>query len=526
MSSGNGKTHRPPDRLADRYEVREQIGEGASAITYRGWDERLERVVAIKILRQAFASDESFVRRFRQEARSAASVSHGNVVDVYDFGQEDGALFIVMQYVDGEDLKHLIRREAPLESRRVRSITAHVLEGLQAIHASGIVHRDIKPQNVLIGHDGIARVTDFGVAHIDEDTGLTTAGTTVGTAAYMAPEQAQGGRVSEATDLYAVGVMLYEMLTGYLPFNGPTAMATMLEHIQSEPVPPSQRLPGRGITPAMDSVVLQALSKQPDRRFKSARAMRQALNQVFSGGTRPGDQPTVAVPVAQSTMHAAGTAVAPPVRVRPRDQRAAPSAYGAAHATTPDYEDRRPARDEGAGMNGAVRALLTVIALGIFAVLAWFLFENLQDEDRGGGATHPTATVEATEAPQPTATDVPAGAIEPLPTATTEPTVAPTETPEPTESPEPTPEPTETPEPTATVTPAVEDVTEEQPPIIEPIDITPFPTESGQGRVVSDEDDKRLDKKDRKVKKDDKTNSVVLQVVLVDSGGTAWALQA
>ena len=215
MSFDQPSRRRPPERLADRYQVQEVIGSGGSAITYRGRDERLDRPVAIKILRAHFAQDERFVRRFGREARSAASIAHGNVVDVYDFGQYDDALYIVMQLIEGEDLKHLIEREAPLDSSRVQSIIGQVLDGLQAIHAAGIIHRDIKPQNVLIGRDGIARVADFGIAQAEEDSGMTTAGTTLGTAAYMAPEQAQASRITEATDLYAVGVVLYEMLTGF-----------------------------------------------------------------------------------------------------------------------------------------------------------------------------------------------------------------------------------------------------------------------------------------------------------------------
>lgn len=482
MSSGIGRTPRPPDRLADRYEVQEPIGQGATAITYRGWDERLERIVAIKILRQEIAEDDSYLRRFRQEARSAASVAHGNVVDVYDFGQEEGVLYIVMQHVDGEDLKHLILREAPLAPDRVWSIIRQVLDGLQAIHTAGIVHRDIKPQNVLIGQDGIARVTDFGIAHLDEDIGLTTAGTTVGTAAYMAPEQAQGGRVSQATDLYAVGVMIYEMLTGYLPFNGPTAMATMLEHIQNDAVPPSQRLPGRGITPAMDSVVLQALTKDPERRFNSARAMRQAVGHVLgSDGSRSTAQnATVVMPAAQSTMRAR------PVRQGSTGHYAAPRPNARQPVGASAPRERHTTRDEGSGLGGAVRGLLTVLALGMFAVLAWFLFENL--DDSGSGTGEPTATIQATETPAPTATEASSGIIEPIsPTDAPPPTEipVPTETSAPTETPEPTPtstpEPTPTPEPTVITEPsptaAIEPIDDGS--IIEPIDITPFPTIEG-----------------------------------------------
>jgi eukaryotic-like serine/threonine-protein kinase len=459
VSSGNQGNQRGSRRLADRYDVQQPIGEGASAITYRGWDDRLERVVAIKILRQDFRNDDAYARRFRQEARSAASVSHGNVVDVYDFGQEDGDLFIVMQYVDGEDLKRLIQREAPLPPNRAREIIGQVLDGLQAIHAAGIVHRDIKPQNVLIGRDGNARVTDFGVAHLDEDSGLTTAGTTVGTAAYMAPEQAQAGRVTQATDLYATGIVLYEMLTGYLPFNAPTSMATMLEHIQSDPVPPSQRLPGRGITPAMDSVVLQALAKQPDRRFNSARAMKQAVNHVFG---RVDSETTVVTPAA-----AAATQVTRVRAVGTRQARSAP--------VPPTREPARgvplDTRGAGAGVNGAVKALLTVILLGVFAAGAWLLFDNLQG-DNSGSNVPPTETVEATQ-PPPAATDEPAGIIEPVGPTSAPPTV----TPEPTETPQPTPEPTETPLPRPEPTLAPAPTSTPETGVIEPLDITPIPTQ-------------------------------------------------
>lgn len=451
VSSGAEGTRHLPKRLADRYDVQQPIGEGATAITYRGWDGRLERVVAIKILRRDMARDESYVRRFRQEARSAASVSHGNVVDVYDFGQEDGDLFIVMQFVDGEDLKRLIQREAPLPPARVRSIAGQVLDGLQAIHAAGIVHRDIKPQNVLIGRDGIARLTDFGVAHIRDDIGLTTAGTTVGTAAYMAPEQAQGGRITQAADIYAVGVVLYEMLTGFLPFNGPTAMATMLEHIQREPVPPSHRLPGRGITPAMDSVVLQALAKQPERRFNTARAMKQAIGHVFSPGSA--QQTTVVTPAASIPT---GVAAAWGLQER-APNRSEPVAS-------------EPPRNEGAGVNAAVRGLLAVLLIGVLAVTAWLLVQYLPDM-RPDDPAAPTATVEVTQ-PAPTATDEPAGII--VPVGPTE--APPTENPAPTETPLPTPEPTDVPEPTPfpTIAPTDEPSTG----IIEPLDITPLPTEA------------------------------------------------
>jgi len=266
-----------PQILADRYEVLEEIGSGATAITYRGHDHRLNRNVAIKILREDHALDTSYVQRFEREARAAASISQGNVVDVYDFGEQDDSLYIVMQYIDGEDLKQIIIRGGALDLERARRLTMQVLAGLAAIHAAGIIHRDIKPQNVLIGRDGIARVTDFGVAQAAIDVGLTSAGTTVGTAAYMAPEQAQAGVLGETTDIYAVGVVLYEMLTGKMPFSAPTPVAMMLAHIQKVPMPPSRQAPDRPIPEDLDAIVMQAMAKDPADRFQSALAMSRAL---------------------------------------------------------------------------------------------------------------------------------------------------------------------------------------------------------------------------------------------------------
>jgi hypothetical protein len=458
---------RPPERLADRYQVQEVIGSGGSAITYRGRDERLDRPVAIKILRAHFAQDETFVRRFGREARSAASIAHGNVVDVYDFGQHDDALYIVMQLIEGEDLKHLIEREAPLDSSRVQSIIGQVLDGLQAIHAAGIIHRDIKPQNILIGRDGIARVTDFGIAQAEEDSGMTTAGTTLGTAAYMAPEQAQAGRITEATDLYAVGVVLYEMLTGFLPFNATIPVAIMLEHIRTPPVPPSRRMPGRRITLSMDAVVLQALAKDPEDRFRSARAMKQAVNQTLRGGVYDDGQPTVDISAAHGTMQLPHR----PGATRPSQG----SAYGRVQArpTVP-----RTVEQEGGGLGGAVAGLFLVILLVIAGGVAWFAYDAWRDTQTAE-TIPPTATVPAVVAPTAARTPEATEALI-LPPISTE-IPLPTETPQPT----PTDAPMVTPEPTPT----------DEPILIEPIDGTPFTiTIDGVGAGGDSEDNGQNEK--------------------------------
>lgn len=452
--------------LAGRYDVLEEIGSGATAITYRGRDRRLNRYVAIKIMRQDPGLDQNFVQRFEREARTAASVSHGNVVDVYDVGQEAGQLYIVMQYIDGEDLKHLIARRGALPLDRAREITRQVLAGVGAIHAAGIVHRDIKPQNVLIGRDGIARVTDFGIAQAAMDSGLTTAGTTVGTAAYMAPEQAQGGQVTEASDLYAVGVMLYEMLTGVMPFKSPTPMGMMLAHIQQQPVPPSERNRQAGIPAELDGIVLQAMAKDPRDRFRTASAMARALESVPATSAR-----TTVLPGMMDVGRTAwvnGPAPAP--------------------ADRPIQLARTDARQAGAGMPGILAGFLLLLLLAVGGAAGYMMYdmfgqgggENAASED---GTTVPavvdsTATATATQASteasdevtdEPdvtvTATDEPArptATSVPTRVATREPTAAPTAVP--------------TAVPTArppTVPPNVVEIA----PIIEPTDIPPASTD-------------------------------------------------
>jgi serine/threonine-protein kinase len=480
VSSDQRSRKRPPERLAGRYLVQDEIGSGASAITYRGWDERLERSVAIKLLREHYAQDDVFVRRFEREARAAASISHGNVVDVYDVGREGDALYIVMQLIEGEDLKHLIQREAPLAPERVQAIIGQVLDGLQAIHAAGIVHRDIKPQNILIDRGNVARVADFGIAQAEDDSGMTTEGTTVGTAAYMAPEQAQAGRITEATDLYAVGVILYEMLTGFLPFNGPTTVALMLEHIQATAVPPSQRLPGRGISSSMDAVILQALAKNPADRFRSARAMKQAVTQVFRGGSFDLGQTTVAIPVAQATRQVSRQ----PVSQRPPQRRMV------AQPVEPTSVER-----ERAGLGGVVAGFALILLLAVAGGAAWYAYDAWQESQNAGDPT-PVATVPA--GVQPTATLVPTATAPPEETTVVIEPVKPTEAPLPTDTPAPTATdaPTVTPEPTAT----------DEPALIEPIDGTPLSLspEQDSDKDTSDEpkkDEKKQDK-DRNKKED------------------------
>ncbi len=468
---GSGDSPRPdrgPKRdpigevFGDRYEVREEIGSGAFAVTYHGWDLRLDRAVAIKVLRDTYASDPTPVQRFEREARAAASVSQGNVVDVYDFGRQDDQLYIVMQYVKGEDLKHLIIREGPLPRRRAANIALQILAGLAAIHEAGIIHRDIKPQNVLIGPDDIARVTDFGIAHVTVEAGLTTAGTTFGTATYMAPEQAEAGPLVQATDLYSVGIVLYEMLTARLPFEAPTMIALILAHLHTIPSPPSIRAPAQHITPELDAVVLRALEKHPDDRFRDAPAMARAVSAAVAR-----------LPFGTEPAHVISTGDERTVRTTPPRTRRATG-------TWPQSADR-PARSGRRVMPIVLLLLLLAAAAGGGAYLS-----SLDD---GGDppdddprqivadlAVSPTPTERSTEVPvqTPVPTDVPTDTPVPTatPTETPQPTIAPTDTPEPTLAPTAAPPPTETPTepPTPTPTDAPEPLPTESPPLIVPRD--------------------------------------------------------
>lgn len=414
-----------PPLLGSRYEVEVEIGSGAFATTYRGRDRRLDRTVAIKILSREFAKDPAYVQRFVREAQTAASISHGNVVDVYDFGHEGDVLYIVMQYIAGEDLKHLITRERRLAPDRSREIALQILNGLGAIHQAGIIHRDIKPQNILIGTDGQARVADFGIAQIELDSGLTTAGMAVGTAAYMAPEQAEGGRTAAATDLYSVGVVLYEMLTGVLPFTASTPMGLMLAHIQQRPEPPSYRANGRAIPSDLDSIVMQAMAKAPQDRFRSAAAMSQALRASTSLGQ--GAQSTVVVAAPrQGTSAAPGSAARRPASTSSASRRILPPVVPAGNLASADRE--------GSGLRAVLNGFLLLLVVAVLAGAAYLWWDGRDNSAAPGGELTPTATVlviaptvetTATQAQQvidPVATETPLPTETPIP-PTSEPTV-------------------------------------------------------------------------------------------------------
>jgi eukaryotic-like serine/threonine-protein kinase len=254
--------------LADRYEVEELVGAGGMSSVYRAHDRLLDRKVALKVMHQHYGEDPEYVERFRREARSVAALSHPNVVTVIDRGEHEGRQFIVFEYVDGENLKQLIQRRGPAPVATALELAKQIAQALSFAHQQGLVHRDVKPQNVLLNGDGAAKVTDFGIARsIDVKHGVTQTGTVLGTSDYIAPEQAQGQSVDAQTDVYSLGVVLYELLTGEVPFPGESFVAVAMRHINEPPPPVRDKRPD--VPPRVEAAVQRAMAKDPADRFAS-----------------------------------------------------------------------------------------------------------------------------------------------------------------------------------------------------------------------------------------------------------------
>jgi predicted Ser/Thr protein kinase len=253
--------------IAGRYELEELVGSGGMSSVYRAHDRLLERTVALKILHEQFTRDDDYVERFRREARAVAQLAHPNIVTVIDRGEQDGRQFIVFEYVDGMNLKELMTQEGPVSPREAIELALQVARGLSFAHDNGLVHRDVKPQNVLLDADGRAKVTDFGIAHAVNVDGMTITGTIMGTSNYIAPEQARGQPVDEQTDVYSLGCVLYELLTGEVPFEGDNFVAVAMRHV-NDPVP-SVREVRPDVPPRLDWAIQQAMAKDHDERFES-----------------------------------------------------------------------------------------------------------------------------------------------------------------------------------------------------------------------------------------------------------------
>ena len=302
--------------IGGRYRLIAPLGEGGMATLWRAMDEQLDREVAVKLLRPQFGNDPGFAARFKQEARSAGSLSHPNIVSVYDYGTdaETGGQFIVMQLVDGEDLAAILKKNGPLQPDDAVRIAIGVASALEAAHRRGIVHRDVKPGNILIDQD--VKVTDFGIARAVAEASMTVTGTTLGSVHYFSPEQARGDEVTGQSDVYALGIVLYEMLTGRRPFEGDSAAGVALKRLSEDPLPPTVHGP---VPPGLSAIVMRALERDPAKRFPDAGAFAEALRvwqrdpdaanagaavagavvgaaMVAPAATPPGGEPTVYVP--------------------------------------------------------------------------------------------------------------------------------------------------------------------------------------------------------------------------------------
>ena len=379
----------PDTLLNNRYRLAALIGEGGMAAVYRAVDTRLGRTVAAKVLHPEYARDQPFLQRFQQEAEFAASLgAHPNIVAIYDIGQDDALHYIVMELVEGRDLKDVIRERAPLPVAEAFSIGRQVASALDFAHQRGLVHRDVKPQNIMVTDVGVAKVTDFGIARSLSASQLTRTGMVIGTAHYFAPEQAQGSPAAPSSDIYSLGIVLYEMVTGHLPFDADSPIAVAMQHLHSQPPPPWEYNPA--LSTRAGAVVLRALEKNPNRRYGDAAEFANALSEAVSAGT--GGTTTLSPVVPPQPQH---TRVYDTV---PRDPTPAPR--------------RRMARDPFEGVPAVATRqppnpwrrtwiILAVLLAGVAVAAGAFLVSN---QAFGGGAA-PTETPTGT--PSPTATPRP-----------------------------------------------------------------------------------------------------------------------
>ena len=342
----------------NRYKLTERVGLGGMAEVYRAEDNVLGRTVAVKVMLPQYAADPTFTKRFRQEAASAANLQSPYIVSIYDWGLDGETYYIVMEFLRGTDLKTAIKERGAINQRKAAEIGSQVAQALSVAHAGGIIHRDIKPQNIMIQPDGNIKVMDFGIARAG-DAGLSQTATVLGTAHYVSPEQAQGKELTGASDIYSLGVVLYEATTGILPFDGQDAVSVAVKQVNELPAPPSTINPN--IDPALEAIIMKAMEKDPERRFKDASEMRHILNDYLAG--RPvnlGDDISgLKTQVMGGVAPVNGTAVMNPVG----------GANGDAGRTTVNKAYAADANDEGKKKSkrnvviGVVVALLAVIGI-------------------------------------------------------------------------------------------------------------------------------------------------------------------
>lgn len=349
----------------NRYTITERIGIGGMAEVYRAQDNVLGRIVAVKIMLPQYAADASFTQRFRQEAASAANLQSPYIVNVYDWGQDEGTYYIVMEYVRGSDLKTAIRERGAINQRKVAEIGSQVCQALSAAHRLDIIHRDIKPQNIMVQPDGNVKVMDFGIARAKNSV-MTQTSSVLGTAHYISPEQAQGKELTSASDIYSLGIVLYEAATGQLPFDGPDAVSVAMKQVNEPPLPPSHINPD--IDQDLEAIIMKALAKQPYERFATANDMRFALNEYIAG--RPLSLGSAFAGAETAVMAGAaltedGTAVMPAIAKQP-------GVNGATNYRIDSTKGNGNNTKKTMGIVAGILAALVVVGLIAFALMGGF----------------------------------------------------------------------------------------------------------------------------------------------------------
>jgi serine/threonine-protein kinase len=383
--------------LGGRYRMVELLGQGGMATIYRAHDNQLDRDVAVKLLRPEYGRDPEFLSRFRQEAQAAASLNHPNVVSVYDYGQDTAGPFIVMEIVEGEDLASIVRRSGALPPRQGARITADAARALEAAHARGIVHRDVKPGNILISRDGRVKVTDFGIARAMAEAQMTLPGTTLGSVHYFSPEQARGEQADAASDIFSLGIVLFEELTGQRPWEGDTAAAVAMARLAGPTPDPSTRR--AGVSPELAAITRKAMAREPEDRWESADAFADALEAFLAGTAIPGLGPiagatTVGAAGSAGTAGAAAAgavagaatvgAMSATARANPQAIPYSSDAYaGSPTSTKPPPAGEVEEEDKGTSPITWVAGVIAIVILGLAGFLAFQLLSDRNEPPSG-----------------------------------------------------------------------------------------------------------------------------------------------